>query len=80
MQQDFAEEYMREALKNVLAFTLRFDSELLRYSNFGPTIQIWDLLLYLLDLKKLSLDFNFTLKYIPQQIIDKLKVINLYGL
>jgi hypothetical protein len=56
---------MREALKNVLAFTLKFDSNLLRYSNFKPTIRIRDLLLYLLDLKELSLDFNFTLKYIP---------------
>ena len=56
---------MREALKNVLAFTLRFNSKLLRYSNFRPTTWIRDLLLYLPDLKELSLDFNFTLKYIP---------------
>ena len=56
---------MREALKNVLAFTLRFDSKLLHYGNFRPTTRIWDLLLYLPDLKKLSLDFNFTLKHIP---------------
>jgi len=65
MYYDFAKEYMREALKNVLAFTLKFNSNLLRYSNFKPTIRIWDLLLCLLDLKELSLDFNFTLKYIP---------------
>ena len=80
MYYDFAKEYIREALKNILAFTLKFDSNLLYYSNFKLTIWIWDLLLCLLDLKELSLDFNFTLKYIPWQIIDKLKVINLYGL
>ena len=80
MQYDFAGEYMREALKNVLAFTLRFNSKLLRHSNFGPTIRIQDLLLYLPDLKELFLDFNFTPKHIPWQIIDKLKVINLYSL
>ena len=71
---------MRKALKNVLAFTLKCDSDLLRHGNFKPTIRIWDLLLCLLDLKELSLDFDFTLKYIPRQIIDELKVINLYGL
>jgi len=80
MHYDFAEEYIQEALKNVFAFTLKFNSNLLCHSNFNPTIRIWDLLLCLLDLKELFLDFNFTLKYIPRQIIDKLKVINLYGL
>jgi len=65
MHYDFTEEYMREALKNVLAFTLKFNSNLLRYSNFKPIIRIRDLLLYLPDLKELFLDFNFTPKHIP---------------
>ena len=35
---DFAKEYIQEALKNVLAFTLKFNSNLLCHGNFKPTI------------------------------------------